>query len=288
VTPGPAGYWQSLALTVILGLAMCCNALRSRADERPLWEFGLGAGTVVFPEFRGADTSHIYPVPVPYLIYRGEFLKSDRNGLRELLFDSSRLELNVSVNATTPVRSRNSDVRAGMPDLKPTVEVGPSLDAHLWRTADERVRLDFQLPARRVVTIENDPHAAGWFIGPRLNLDIRDVGGNTGMDTGLLVSPLFADRAYHDYFYTVAPQFATSSRPAYQAAGGYSGTELLWAASKRFPTYWVGAFVRYDTLAGATFLPSPLVRRHEYWAGGVGIAWMLGKSSRLVEALDEP
>jgi outer membrane protein len=267
---------------------MGCASPRSRAAEQPLWEFGLGVGAVVFPDYRGADTSHVYPVPVPYLIYRGKFLKADRNGLRGLLLDNPRVELNVSVNATTPVTSRDSGVRAGMPGLKPTFEVGPSLDVHLWRSADKRVRVDFGLPVRRVVTIENNPHAAGWFIAPRVNLDIRDVAGNAGMDAGLLVGPLFADRAYHNYFYTVAPQFATSSRATYQAAGGYSGTELLAAASKRFPTYWVGAFVRYDALAGATFLPSPLVRRHDYWAGGVGIAWMIGKSDRRVETTDGP
>jgi hypothetical protein len=46
----------------------------------------------------------------------------------------------------------------------------------------------------------------------------------------------------------------------------------------------VGAYLRYDTLAGASFEGSPLVRRNSYWTGGFGIAWMIKQSSRLVEA----
>ena len=256
------------------------------AAEVPLWEFGLGVGTVAFSDYRGSDRTSAYVLPVPYFAYHGEFLKADRDGVRGLLFDSRIAELNVSVNATTPVRSRHEAARAGMPDLKPTFEIGPSLDVHVWRSASDTIRLDLRLPVRRVVTIERDPRAVGWFFTPRLNLDVRDIGGHHGWDAGLLAGPLFGDRAYHDYFYSVAPAYATAERPAYRAEGGYSGTEAVGALSKRFPHYWVGVFVRYDALAGARFLPSPLVRSQRYWAGGVGFAWMIGKSTRLVDSQD--
>jgi hypothetical protein len=41
---------------------------------------GLGIGLIAFKDYRAADTPHSYPGPVPYFIYRGRFLKSDRNG----------------------------------------------------------------------------------------------------------------------------------------------------------------------------------------------------------------
>ena len=53
-----------------------------------------------------------------------------------------------------------------------------------------------------------------------------------------------------------------------------------------FRRYWVGAYVRYDVLSGATFEDSPLVRQKSYVAGGFGIAWMIGKSKRMVKAED--
>jgi outer membrane scaffolding protein for murein synthesis (MipA/OmpV family) len=255
--------------------------------QQPLWEVGLGVGALAFADYRGADTGHVYPLPVPYFVYRGQFLRADRDGVRGLLFDQRVVELNISVGATTPVRSGDTLARHGMPDLKPTVEIGPSIDVHLWKSVDRKVHLDLRLPARAAVTVESSPRSIGWFTAPQLAVDVLDVGHHPGWDLGLLAGPLYADQRYHQYFYGVAPQYATADRPAYQAHGGYSGTEGLVSLSKRFQNYWVGAFVRYDVLNGATFASSPLVRSNGYWATGVGIAWMIGQSSRMVDVIDD-
>jgi outer membrane scaffolding protein for murein synthesis (MipA/OmpV family) len=252
------------------------------AAQEPLWEFGLGVGAVAFMDYRGADTAHAYPLPVPYFIYRGKFLHADREGLKGRLFDHGPVELNISLNATAPVRENAT--RRGMPDLRPTVEIGPSLNCRVWRSADARVKVDVRLPVRAAFTIESSPQMIGLFFAPHVNVDVANVGGKAGWSLGLLAGPLLADKRYHDYFYTVPPQFATADRPAYQARGGYSGSQMLASLSKRYPSYWVGAYVRHDVLAGAMFSASPLVKRNGYWSAGVAVAWMIGKSSRLVEA----
>jgi outer membrane scaffolding protein for murein synthesis (MipA/OmpV family) len=264
-----------------LGLAALVASWPASAEQKPLWEFGLGIGSVAFEDYRGADTARIYPVPVPYFVYRGKFLESDRNGVKGKLLYQDRVELSISLNGTTPVR--NSPARQGMPDLKPTVDLGPSLNVHVWRSADARVKFDVRVPASTAFTIEASPHCIGWFVAPHVNLDIDDVAGMTGWDLGLLTGPLFADRRYDAYFYSVAPQFARVDRAAYQARGGYSGTRTLAALSKRFPSFWTGLYVRWDTLSGASFLGSPLVKSHGYWSSGIGVAWIIRQSSRLVE-----
>lgn len=267
------------AVLIMLGLL---TPRAARPEQQPLWEFGLGAGALVFNDYRGADTTHAYPVPVPYFVYRGKFLQSDRDGLRGKVFHQDRIELNLSVNATTPVR--NNSARAGMPDLRPTVEIGPSLNAHLWRSADSRAKLDLRLPARTAFTIEAHPHAIGWFFEPHLSLDLAQQAAPSGWKLGLLAGPLFAQRRYDDYFYGVAPQFATPTRPAYAAPGGYAGTQALVSLSRRFPDHWIGAYLRHDSLEGAVFAPSPLVKRDSYWSGGLAVVWMIGRSQRLVES----
>jgi outer membrane scaffolding protein for murein synthesis (MipA/OmpV family) len=254
------------------------------AKDAPLWELGLGAGAIAFQDYRGSDTTHAYPLPVPYIVYNGKFLKADRDGVRGTLFNQDWLEINLSFNLTTPVR--NDRERSGMPDLRSTVEMGPSFDFHLFRSADRKVKLDLRMPVRAVATVESSPSIIGWTFSPRLNLDLRDPFGLPGWNLGLLAGPLFADRRYHDYFYSVAPQFATATRPEYSAAGGYAGTQTLAAFSKRYPKYWVGAYMRYDTLAGAAFVDSPLVQRKSYWTGGFGFAWMIRKSSQVVQIPD--
>jgi MipA family protein len=264
-------------------LAMCWT-IPALSKEEPLLEYGLGVGAVAFEDYRGSDTSHVYPLPVPYLVYNGKFLKADRDGVRGTLFNQDRVELNLSVNATTPVRSDRE--RSGMPDLRPTVELGPSFELHVLRSDDARIKLDFRMPLRAAFTVEASPKMIGWTFTPRFNLDIADPFGFAGWKLGLLAGPLFADRRYDDYFYTVAPQYATALRPAYQAVGGYAGTQTTAALSKRFPHFWVGAYVRYDTLSGAAFIDSPLVQSRRYWAGGVGISWMIHRSSTMVEVPD--
>ncbi|QEL65628.1 hypothetical protein OTERR_21520 [Oryzomicrobium terrae] len=264
-------------------LAAAVLALPASADQKPLWEAGIGVGALVLPDYRGSNQTRGYALPVPYFMYRGDFLRADRNGVRGALLDTDRVELNISVSASLPVNSDKNDARTGMSDLKPIVEVGPSLDINLWRTGDRRTKLDLRLPMRAALTVESNPKAVGWVFSPRLNLDVEDVAGFNGWNLGLLAGPIYQTRKFNEYFYSVAPQYATASRPTYQANGGYAGTQVLSSLSKRFKSTWVGAYVRWDSLKGAAFEDSPLVKRDQYVAAGVAIAWVLGESAQKVE-----
>ena len=254
------------------------------AEPKPLWEAGVGVGGIVFPDYRGSDELRTYPIPLPYVIYRGKFLKADREGLRGALFDRRYAELSLSVNGSVPVNSDDNEARAGMPDLKPTLELGPSLDFHLWQSTDAAMKLDFVVPLRLPFTIESSPASIGWVVAPRLHLDVKNVAGFTGWDFGVGAGPVFASEKYHDYFYSVAPRYATPERPEYDSSGGSSGGHVLASLSKRFPKYWIGAYVRLDSLRGARFDDSPLMRQDYSFSGGIGFARMIGKSKRLVEA----
>src|SRR2546430_562985 len=258
-----------LALLTAAALAAAAGTA-ARAEPRPLWEFGLGAGALVFNDYRGADAVHAYPVPVPYLVYGGTFLRSDHNGLRGRLFDQDRVELTLSVNGTPPVRSDSA--RHGMPDLRPTLEVGPSLDVHLWKSADTRVKLDVRLPARAAFTVEAAPSMIGLFLAPHLNLDLAQRRGPDGWKLGLLAGPLFANRRYDNYFYGVAPRYATAERPAFRAHGGYAGTQFIAALTRRYPACWLGAPLRPHTPGGATFAAPPLTNPDRHWPAGFGVA----------------
>ena len=183
-----------------LALAICASGAAhadepSPADVKPLWEFGLGAGVLAFDDYRGSATSHAYPIPLPYFVYRGNFLRSDANGLRGRFFNQDRVELSFSVNGTTPVL--NDSARHGMPDLRPTLEVGPALDIHLWRSADERLKLNVRVPVREAFTIDTSPRAIGAFAAPNINLDIAQLRGSEGWKLGFLAGPLFALSLIH-------------------------------------------------------------------------------------------
>jgi len=255
----------------------------ARAELKPLWELGLGAGAVSFPDYRGSDQRQTYLLPTPYFVYRGDFLRSDRKGLRGVFVDSERFELNLSLSGSVPVDSDGNEARRGMPDLRPTVELGPSLDISLWKSADHRYALDLRLPVRWALRVGGSPRDVGLVFSPRLNLDVLDPAGFADWRLGMLAGPIYTDRRNNAYYYDVADQFATAERPAYASSGGYAGSQFLVALSKRYPRYWVGFFARYDTLRGAVFDDSPLVRSKSMFAAGLAISWIIGESATLVE-----
>jgi MipA family protein len=211
----------------------------------------------------------------------------DRQGARGVLFESNRVEFDVSLNATPPVDSDENRARQGMPHLDPTVELGPRLNVVLKRSHVEEWALRFRLPLRAVIATDFEhTRGAGFVFYPHLDLDMRPVIFGAKWNLGLQAGPLYGTRRYHEYFYGVDPQFATPERPAYEARAGYSGALALAALSRRFSRAWVGAFVRYDTLQGAAFESSPLVRRDYALMAGFAIAWVFAEAERKVQVDD--
>ncbi len=251
--------------------------------QRPLWELGLGVAGLRLPDYRGSDQYRGYLLPLPYIVYRGTFLKADRDGARALLVDTQRLKVDVSVAASTPTRSRDNEARQGMPNLPAVGEIGPNLSYTIAGSLN-RWRLDVRLPLRAAVTLQRSPEFIGTTFSPHLNLDMGGLGG--GWNLGMLTGPLFADRKYHEHFYGVDAAYATATRPEYHARGGYAGWQALAATSRRFDNMWVGGFIRYDSLRGATFEDSPLARSRSALTMGFGVSWILATSSELVPSSD--
>lgn len=267
--------------------AICLLALSlshvMHAKELPLWEAGAGVAAFSLPDYRGSDQRTHYLLPIPYFVYRGEFLKADRTGVRGTLFDNDRAELALSLNGTLPVTSKDNVARRGMSDLKPTVELGVNLSVNLWRSPNRDLKLDFRAPVRTAITVESSPRQIGWLFAPNLNLDVKDPAGFGGWNLGMQAGPLFNSRKYNAYFYSVSTAEALPDRPAYTAPGGYAGSQFTLALSKRFSRHWAGAFLRYDSLAGAAFADSPLVRKRHAVSAGVAMSWVFGESSTLVK-----
>lgn len=284
----------SFRMRVCAFLAGCCAAGpvlgQANTEMLPLWEVGGGLAYAHLPDYRGADEAHNYALPFPLLIYRGEFLKSDREGLRALFFDSRYVELDFSAGATVPVRSERNRTRAGMPDLRPTLELGPALKfhlAHLGEAAPGKrdLELDLRVPVRRAFTWRDGPRDVGTLAFPHLALDRKVNFAGARWNLGVVAGGYFADRRYNDYFYGVAPEFATATRPAYRGRSGFSGWQSILALSATYSRRtWVGAFVKADWLKGATFEDSPLVRRRTNLSFGFGVSHIFARSEHLVEA----
>jgi MipA family protein len=248
--------------------------------SEPLWELGVGVAALRFPDYRGSDQSSTYVLPLPFFTYRGPVLRADHDGARAIFFAGQRVVVDLSLGASVPIRSHDNDARQGMPDLAGTLEIGPSVNIGLWQATERRIKLELRLPVREAITLQTPPKAIGTVFSPNLALDVLGWAGRWNL--GALVGPLYADRRYHEYFYGVAPPFATATRPAYEASAGYAGWRATTSIAGRLGNFWLGGFVRYDDLHAAVFVPSPLVRRESSLTAGFGVSWIFAVSSQRV------
>ena len=268
----------------IIAAVLCLASGAAQAESLPLWELGAGVTAISFPDYRGSNERQAWVLPFPYLVYRGEFLQADERRMRGLFFKTDRLEMDISINGSVPVESSENEARRGMPDLDATLEIGPALNVLLMQSDDRKTRLELRLPVRAVLASDfTYVRHVGWIFQPNISADLRDPLGQAGWNLGVLAGPLYTDQRYNRYVYAVEPAFATANRPAYSPGGGYAGTQLIAALSKRYKEFWVGGFVKWDTLGGAAFADSPLVRDRQSFAAGFAVAWILRESKTRVE-----
>ena len=64
--------------------------------EKPIWEIGVVGGGGWLPDYPAADENHLQGIVLPYVIYRGDFLRVGDGGVaRGVFVDVPWLELNV-------------------------------------------------------------------------------------------------------------------------------------------------------------------------------------------------
>jgi outer membrane protein len=269
-------------ILVLFGLSFFASPVLGK--QLPLWEAGLGGITLILPDYRGSDETRTYLLPFPYLVYRGDFLKVDREQISGILFKTNRLQLDMSFDGSAPVESSKNKARQGMPDLDPTFEVGPSLQILLAQDKTLEYKITLTFPVRAVFSTDwKSLNTVGWNFGTRLNIDQYNIGGK-GWDFGLSFGPIFGDQVYHAYYYQVDKAFATPERPAYSAQGGYGGVQCSIFLGKQFKKTSWGMFVRAEDLHGTVFSESPLLKTSFSVMGGLYFAWNFMKSKTLVEA----
>lgn len=256
-------------LIVLISVTFSTASLAGEDSKKTQWEFGVGLGALSLPQYRGSDQRDEYFAPVPYVRFRGNKLRVDREGGHYFFVDNGDLKLDISGAFAFPVDSNKNTARQGMPDLDAILEVGPRLHWYLWESEDRRLRFRFGAPLRLAINL-SDAGNEGWFFSPYLQIRYYSV-----METALSIGPMWASEKFHDYYYQVDNQYVTANRPAYDAKAGYSGFRVTLTNSHRISKhYWWGGFLRYDSLSGAEFENSPLVRQKNAFMAGFAISYI--------------
>jgi MipA family protein len=267
-------------------LLALCSLLHaaSAAAEEPVWELGIGGAGFVWPAYPGSEELTMWAIPYPYVVYRGDFVRADGDDVSGMLFDSDRVELDFSGSGTPRVRSDKVPLRADMPDVNFSFELGPSLRFIVVR--GERDYVTAALNLRGLASIDF-PRLGyeGLLFNPTVQWE-RAL--HPDVDVGLNLNSRYADRRYHDYFYAVPEAYATEERPAYSASHGYNGTHLAVFATYRPSRNWrLRGVLGYRNLAGAAVRDSPLFERDHGTYLSLTASYIFLRSSKMVTPPDD-
>jgi outer membrane protein len=271
LTPRVLAGIAGLAALALLAPATAQQVGPTPAPDLPLWEVGLFGGAASTPAYPGAEDRSTRALVLPLVIYRGKILRADRSGIGARLINTERVELDLGFALSLPARSNDVAARAGMPDLNSLLEFGPRLKVLLAEpTASSRVRLE--LPLRVPVELGNGFERQGLVFEPRFVFEAADGTGKWQADAN--VGAVFGNARLNQYFYEVAPKYATGARPEYHAGGGLMMTRLGVSLSRRISPDWrVFGFTRYDNYSHAANRDSPLFLRNSGLSVGAGFTW---------------
>ena len=231
------------------------------AEEKPLWELGIGIGALSQPFYTGTSQRRNVAFPVILPVYRGEVLKADDQGVRAELFDNDRYKLDISLDFSLAVDSDDVDLRADMPDIDNNLQIGPSLEITLAK--NERSEWRANLPIRANIGLDSGLEGLGFIFSPNISYEKTLRIASSAWNFGASIGPQFGTADFNNVYYGVDPEFATASRPSFQASSGYSGSRLqLSMTSKNSNRLWVW-FLRYENISGASFDESPLVETND-------------------------
>ena len=266
-----------LLLVILLSFA---NPSIADETEKPLWEIGFAGALVSMPHYVGSDQRYALPLVFPYIIYRGDFLRADRDGVRGRLLESDGLSLDLDFSFGLPVKSDTNIARSGMPPLHLAGQVGPQLN---WIVDEsEKQKISFHFPLR--FAMDTSQSYLGWVSEPSLRFERYDLMTEheklmLRVEGGLL----YASQRYNQYYYGVNTSYTTAIRPAYLARKGLHSYFLDTALRYRIDQdLSLGLMVRMRTVSGGVNANSPLVRNNFYLSAGIGFVWSFWSSDETV------
>ncbi len=247
----------------------------------PLWEAGLLGTGITHPAYPGADEHTNLLLPLPYMIYRGEFLRIERSNVGVRAIKTPRTELDIGFAAAPGSRAADVEARRGMDDLGVLLEFGPRLKINLGEEGEHRRGSRIQLAARGVFDVTNYLKYHGIAFEPQW---VKDVLLQEQWFTSFSLGAVYGEQKLVDTFYRVAPSEATPLRPAYEAKVGLIALRAGAFATRLLnPDVRFFSYLRLDSVQGAANQDSPLVKRDYGWSAGIGLAWTLAVSERVAK-----
>lgn len=286
-----AGIMHVVCPTLIAAAGFCFMASSALAQDTPpqpmptgapltlpLWEAGLFGLGITQPAYPGAEDRTSRLLGLPYVVYRGQYLRADRGSVGVRALKTPRIEMDVGFAASLGSHSSDIPARQGMPDLGTMIEFGPRLKINLGDVSSGRSSSRLQFPLREVIDVSHGFGTRGIAFEPQWVNNIR-LPNRWLISTNL--GALFGDEQLCATYYQVAPDQATPTRPSYPARGGLIALRAgLFAAYSLTSGVRLFYILRIESLEGAANRDSPLVQRNFGWSAGIGLSWALAHSEQ--------
>lgn len=251
--------------------------ISNKVSAETLWQLGVGIGNVTANSYPGSDQTQTITSPIPYFKIKTEWFDFDREGLHTNWFQNTNFRFDFGFDLGLPVDSNENELRTGMSDLDPILQIGPMLIYQLVES--ETLKWQIQLPVTYAYAFDDlDTSSTGWVSNPRIYF--KYLIGMTGAPLDITASfgPVYGSEDFHRYYYDVDASDVISSRSAYLAKEGSAGYRFNFSVTRRMNGYWLGLYLRYQNLDDAVFVDSPLVSQTDYWFMAVGASWIFSSN----------
>lgn len=276
------------AVLIILMSLLVGLTSQAAESDKPLWEYGFGAGYVRYSDYPAADQYSELILPFPTFQYRGEVLRADdRDGGRAYLFKDKQWSLEFSGSGRLPLTSSKNRAREGMDNLPLVIDGGPQLVYsvnHTW---------EFQLAPFVSTAIDGTfvRNNGGYFKAQAVYRWSDTWEGPFSspltLDGTLQFTINSASQEYNRTYFEVDKQHATASRPSYNAVAGFLSNNISYFqrfSSGRISFYVAGSLTDYSWSVNRN---SPLHKADTNFGYGIGLIYVLGESARKSVPLED-
>jgi len=251
--------------------------------DKALWELNLAAFGRYGPAYPASEDNQVDVVPLPFPVYRGKILRvgdSTEKPVTTRLFRRDRIKLDLDFGLNFPVDSKDVDARTGMPDLDLLAEAGPELELQFVKAPGDVGKMFLSLQLRGALSFDGiDPSWQGTIASTELKY-VRPLNSNR-TEFIIRLTPEWASSDYMDFFYSVAPEFATEDRAAYDADSGYLGTKLAFSIKHKFTdSFQLRSGIRFGFYQGASNEDSPLFTQDTTTSVYIAFLWKVWESER--------
>lgn len=144
-------------ITSVFFAFTCIHNVNAKAPsflQNAQYTLGMGAGVTYLNDYIGSDESTAYAFPFPFVYFKNDHLKIDRNAFEGNIFTNKKWHLAFDAAGNLPVDSEANKARMGMFDLDWVGEIGPSIEYYIQGDTQSKNKLYIDWSVRKAIATD--------------------------------------------------------------------------------------------------------------------------------------